>query len=135
MLNTKRLLVGAAAMFMASAAYAQSYKPVEVVRTLPGWQCMALASAYGPQGTNAPPAPVFEGPEPGAAQIGTGAGVIIAPTNIRPTNGRTIIIRPNGEKAWIDVSQLTQWRSLSDPKAVCQPALLSNGRYGFKTTG
>ena len=82
MLNTKRLLVGAAAMFMASAAYAQSYKPVEVVRTLPGWQCMALASAYGPQGTNAPPAPVFEGPEPGAAHASMSGAMLVAKVGV-----------------------------------------------------
>lgn len=124
-----------AVMFVSSTASAQSYKPVEVVRTLPGWQCMALVSAYGAQGTYAPPAPVFAGPDSNAQQVGTGTGVIIVPDPIRPTNGRTEMIWPNGRKVWIDVNQLTSWRSLSDPKAVCHPALLSNGRYGFTTAG
>ncbi len=134
MFSSKAFCVTVAAMFASPTVHAQSYKRVEVVKLLPGWKCMALASAYGPQGTNAPPAPVFEGPQPGAAQIGIGAGVIIAPASIQPTNGRTQIVRPNGQKAWIDVNQLTPWHSLSDPNASCQPALMSNGRYGFKTT-
>jgi hypothetical protein len=135
MVNSKALLVAAAAVLMSSSVRAQPYKRVEVVKVLPGLQCMSLASALGPQGTNAPPAPVFDGPQPGAAQIGTGAGVIITPATIHPTNGRTEIVRPDGQRAWIDVNQLAPWRSLSDPNASCQPALLSNGRYGFKTTG
>jgi hypothetical protein len=135
MVNSKAVLLAMAAVLMSPTVHAQSYKRIEVVKVLPGWQCMSLASAYGPQGTNAHPVPVFEGPQPEAAQIGTGAGVIIAPAIIHPTNGRTEIIRPNGQRAWIDVNQLTPWRSLSDPNASCQPALLSNGRYGFKTTG
>ena len=135
MINPRLFLVAAATVLVSATAYAQSYKRVVVVKVLPGLQCMSLASAYGPQGTNAPPAPVFDGPQPQAAQIGTGAGVILAPATIRPINGRTEIVRPNGERAWIDVNQLSPWRSLSDPNAVCQPALLSNGRYGFKTSG
>jgi hypothetical protein len=119
----------------AGVASAQGLKPVEVVRTLPGWQCMALASTYGPQGALAPPAPVYAGPSPSAPQVGTGGGVIIVPDPLRPANGRTELIRPNGQKAWIDANLLTKWHSLSDPAAVCHPAVLSNGRYGFTTTG
>lgn len=125
----------AAAILAAVGANAQGLKPTTVVRTLPGWKCMALASSYGPQGAFAPPAPVYAGPQPSASQIGTGAGVIIVPEKLQPVNGRTEIIRPNGQKAWIDVNQLTVWHSLSDPSAVCHPAILSNGRYGFTTTG
>jgi hypothetical protein len=118
----------------AGVAYAQGLRPVEVVRTLPGWQCMALASTYGAQGALAPPAPVYAGPS-SARQVGTGGGVIIVPDPLRPVNGRTEIIRPNGQRAWIDVNLLTKWHSLSDPASVCHPAVLSNGRYGFTTTG
>lgn len=96
---------------------------------------MALASSYGPQGTNAPAAPAYAAPDANAEQIGTAAGVIIAPSPLRPINGRTEIIRSNGQKAWVTVNLLTQWHSFSDPKAACYPALLSNGRYGFRTVG
>ena len=41
----------------AVSAHAQGYKPMTVVRTIPGIQCMALADEYGPQGSYAPPAP------------------------------------------------------------------------------
>ncbi len=128
-------LLSLAVILVCSGARAQNYKSVDVVRALPGWQCMALASSYGPQGTNAPAAPVYAGPDADAQQIGTAAGVIIVSSPPRPVNGRTEIIRPNGQKAWIAMNLLTQWHSLSDPKAVCYPALLSNGRYGFRTVG
>jgi hypothetical protein len=130
----KNILV-VAAMLAASGAHGQGLKPTTVVRSLPGWKCMALSSAYGPRGTYASPVPVYAGPQTSAPQIGTSAGVIIVPENTQPTNGRTEIIRPNGQKAWIDVNQLTAWHSLSHPSAVCHPAILSNGRYGFTTTG
>ena len=123
------------ACLTATTAGAQAYVPVHAVQDLPGWQCMALASSYGPNGISAPPAPVFAGPEANAPRVGNGAGVIIVPAQLRPENGRTVMIWPNGRKVWIDVSQLTPWHALSDPSASCRPALMSNGRYGFKTSG
>jgi hypothetical protein len=131
-MRTILLLTQAAILLASVGAEAQGYKPVTVLHSLPGWQCMALASAYGPNGINAPPAPVFASAD-SSAQVGSGAGVIIVPSPLTPTSGRTEMIWPNGKKVWIDVSQLTQWRSLSNPRATCQPALMSNGRYGFTT--
>lgn len=128
------LATQACALLAGSAAMAQSYKPVTAVKVLPGWQCMALASSYGPNGINAPPAPVYAGPDSGAAKVGTGAGVIIAPAPLTPQNGRTVMVWPNGKKMWIDVADLTRWHSLSNPQAKCQPALMSNGRYGYTTS-
>lgn len=122
-----------AALTISWEAAAQSYNPVTLVRYLPGWQCMALASTYGPNGINAAPAPVFAGPETSSPKIGTGAGVIIAPSPLTPQNGRTKMIWSNGKIVWIDVMELTPWRSLNNPHATCRPALLSNGRYGFTT--
>jgi hypothetical protein len=135
MVNSKVVLLAIATALLSPTVHAQSYDQVKVVKKLPGWQCMVIAAAYGPLGTNAPPAPVFDGPQPGAAQIGTDGGVIIAPASIHPTNGRTEIIRANGQRAWIDVDQIVPYHSLSNPAAVCYPALLSNGRYGFTTKG
>jgi hypothetical protein len=95
---------------------------------------MALASSYDPDGINAPPALVYAGPENNASQVGGGAGVIIVPDPLQPINGRTVMIWPNGRKVWIDVNLLTKWHSLSDPNAKCIPTILSNGRYGSRTT-
>ena len=114
-------------------AFAQGYRPVHEVRGLPGWRCMALASAYGPNGINAPPAPVFAGPESDAQRVGGAAGTIIVPSPVTTTDGRTRIVRPNGTRVWIASSALTPWHALSDPNATCTPALMSNGRYGFST--
>jgi hypothetical protein len=123
------------AIFLVANAFAQTRKPVTVVQDLPGWQCMALTSSYESDGINAPPAPVYAGPETSSPQIGSGAGVIIAPDPLNQVNGRTIIIQPGGRKAWIDTNLLTKWHALSNPNAVCTPAILSNGRYGFRTSG
>jgi hypothetical protein len=122
------------AVLISGNAMAQGYKPLVAVQDLPGWQCMALASAYGPNGINAPAVPVFAGPQSTSPKVGTGAGVIIVPSPLTQQNGRTEMIWPNGKKVWIDVSELTQWHSLSNPHATCRPALMSNGRYGYATT-
>lgn len=131
---SKVTLVIAFAILSSGTALAQLYKPVTAVKILKGWQCMALASSYGPGGYSAPPAPVFAGPGSAARKVGSGAGVIIVPAPLTVQDGRTVMIWPNGKKVWIDVSQLTRWHSLSNPQAACEPALMSNGRYGYKTS-
>jgi hypothetical protein len=128
------ILVIAFAFLSSGTTMAQSYKPVTAVKILTGWQCMALASSYEPGGYSATPAPVFAGPGSAARKIGTGAGVIIVPKPLKVQDSRTVMIWPNGKEVWIDVSQLTRWHSLSKPQATCEPALMSNGRYGFKTS-
>ena len=126
----KRLgaLLLASGWLLTSVAYAQDCTPVRPVKTLSGWQCMSLASIYGPEGTNAPRVLVYDGPAPGAPRVGTGAGVIIVPSRLRPANGRVEMLWPNGRKVWIQADELAPWHSLSNPNAVCHPTLLSNGR-------
>lgn len=117
-----------------SGAHAQGIRQTTVVQPLTGWKCMALASSYGPNGAFAPAVPVFDGPEQSATKIGTSAGTILVAKDMPVSRGRTEILRPNGQKAWIDVRELTNWHSVSDRSATCNPAVLSNGRFGFTTT-
>ena len=131
----KYVLVGLVAGTLAVvSAHAQGYKPTTVVRAIPGMQCMALADEFGPQGSYAPPAPEYAGPELDARKIGIGAGTILVNDPMRTVNGRTEVLRPNGQKAWIEASLLTRWHALSAPNAACRVVLLSNGRYGFDTS-
>jgi hypothetical protein len=125
------VVIGAA--LASNRLVAQPYQSVTVLHTLPGWQCMLLASEYGPTGAYAQSAPAYTGPDKGAPQSGGENGVIIASRPLRPVNGRTETIAPNGRHLWIDVNLLAPWRSVSEPKAVCRPALLSNGMYGWST--
>ena len=97
-------------------------------------QCMALAAEFGAQGSYAPPAPEYAGPEAGARQIGNSAGTILVRDPMRIVDGRTEVLRPNGQNAWIEARLLTQWHALSAPSATCRAVLLSNGRYGFDTS-
>lgn len=133
MLKARHVIL-AIGICVGAAAYGQPYRPVHATKQLPGWQCMSLASVFGPQGAYAPPVPVYSGPQPKAPQVGTGAGVLIVPKPLHLTNDRTEVLWSNGERVWINADELAPWHSLSDPKAVCHPALLSNGRYGFVTS-
>jgi hypothetical protein len=128
-------LLLASGWVLTAVVHAQGYTPVRPVKTLSGWQCMSLASVYGADGTNAPPVSVYDGPGPGAPRVGTGAGVIIVPYPIQHVNGRVEMLWPNGRKVWIQADELAPWHSLSNSNAVCHPTLLSNGRYGFTTSG
>lgn len=127
-----RHIIPARIILVAGICVVADAPPVRAV-SLEGWQCMSPSSVFGPQGTYAPPVPVYSGPQANAPQVGTAAGVILVPKPIHVINGRTETLRPDGKRAWIDANQLVPWRSLSDPAAVCRPALLSNGRYGFTT--
>ena len=129
-----RLGVAAAVVAICGFPHWASSEAVHVVRLLEGYQCMALTSSYGPQGHLAPPVPVYSGPEKDAHQVGMGAGVIVVPTPLRPQNGRTSMVAINGTVVWIDLSLITPWHSLNDPKATCKPAVMSNGRVGFTTS-
>jgi hypothetical protein len=42
-------LLLASGWLLTAVAYAQGYTPVRPVKTLSGWQCMSLASVYGPK--------------------------------------------------------------------------------------
>jgi hypothetical protein len=128
----KILVLGAMAL---CGMQALAQQKVQVVKRLDGYQCMALAAAYGSQGAFAPPVPVYTGPQANAPQAGTAAGVIIVPSPLRIENGRTPMIAVNGNTVWIAAKDIVRWHSVNDPHAVCQPALLSNGRYGFITSG
>ena len=133
---TKTILSAvSAALLISASASAQGYKPVMVVKTLPNMQCMGVANEFDPQGSFAPPPPEFAGPEASAPKIGIGAGTILVREPMRTVDGRTEVLRPNGQSAWIEVSALTRWHALAAPNATCEPVLLSNGRYGFSTKG
>jgi hypothetical protein len=127
------LSLAVALVSLQSISGALARESVLPVRDLEGWQCMSPKGIYEPDGINYTGAPVYSGPDAGAAQVGLGNGVIIVPNPLKPENGRTVMIWPNGKKVWIAVNELTNWHAVSDPSAQCVPALLSNGRYGTRT--
>jgi hypothetical protein len=122
----KMLHVGLALGLVPFVAFAQT--PTKQV--LSGYKCMMLAKQWSGEGPVPPPVPVYDAPGGGAHQVGVAGGTVIVPRSAQPTDGRLPMVRINGEKAWIDATQVVPWASKADPSASCRPVILPNGRYG-----
>ena len=122
--------------FLAGAALAIA-APVTVsaqgqypVRTVPGYQCMALAHVWNGIGPMPSPVPEFAGPEKTAPKSGIAMATVIVDSPARVAFGRTRVLRPDGQVAWIDSSELAPWHVVSNPNARCRVVQMSNGLFG-----
>ena len=93
------------------------------VRTVPGYQCMALAHVWNGIGPMPPPVPEFAGPEKTAPKSGIAMATVIVDSPARVADGRTQV-------AWIDSSELAPWHVVSNPNARCRVVRMSNGLFG-----
>ena len=100
------------------------------VRTVPGYQCMTLAHVWNGVGPMPPPVPEFAGPEKTAPRAGIAMATVIVDSPARVADGRTRVLRPNGQVAWIDSSELAPWHVVSNPNARCRVVQMSNGLFG-----
>ena len=100
------------------------------VRTVPGYQCMALAHVWNGIGPMPPPVPEFAGPEKTAPKSGIAMATVIVDSPARVADGRTRVLRPDGQVAWIDSSELAPWHVVSNPNARCRVVQMSNGLFG-----
>jgi hypothetical protein len=107
-----------------------AFAQIHTKQVLTGYKCMMLAKQWAGEGPTPPPVPVYDGPSAGAKQIGIAGGTVIVPTLAQSIDGRVSMVRINGEKAWIDATQIVPWASKADPSATCRPVILANGRYG-----
>lgn len=121
-------LVTSCVVVIATPAFAQAPRASQ---PLPGYQCMSLAKLWDGVGPKPPPVSVYSGPEHTATAVGIAGGTVIVPSPLRPVNGRSMMIFPDGRQVWINVSDIAPWRAAADPNATCRPVLLPNGRYGF----
>lgn len=121
-------LAGAACAIVAPViASAQGQYPI---RTVPGYQCMALAHPWNGIGSMPPPVPEFAGPEKTAPKSGIAMATVIVDSPARVADGRTRVLRPDGQVAWIDSSELAPWHVVSNPNARCRVVQMSNGLFG-----
>ena len=126
MVTKSRFGIRLALLLCPIAASAQ----VHTKQVLVGYKCMMLAQQWSGEGPTPPPVPIYDGPKAGAQQIGIAGGTVIVPVTAQPLDGRVSMVRTNGERAWIEASQIVPWRAKADPSATCRPVILSNGRYG-----
>ncbi len=106
-----------------SAAHAQG---LQAVKPLSGFQCLALADPNGP------PPPVLQSPSATAPRVGIAGATVIAASPVQGMNGYVKVMHLDGRPGWIEADKLRPWRSASDPRATCTPAMMSDGKPGFR---
>jgi len=91
---------------------------------------MALAHVWNGIGPMPSPVPEFAGPEKTAPKSGIAMATVIVDSPARVAYGRTRVLRPDGQVAWIDSSELAPWHVVSNPNARCRVVQMSNGLFG-----
>ena len=123
------LFLAGAGLAMAAPVVVSAQGPYPV-RTVPGYQCMALAHVWNGVGPMPASVPEFSGPEKTAPKAGIAMATVIVDSPVRVVDGRTRVLRPDGQVAWIDSSELAAWHVASNPDARCRVVQMSNGLFG-----
>lgn len=120
-----RLLAFLAIVLVAGNAHAQG---IQAVQPIPGFQCLAVANP------DVPP-PVLQSPSATAPHVGMASAVIIAAQPVQGMNGYVKVMHLDGRQGWIEAGQLRPWHSVANPTATCTPAIMSDGKPGFRFGG
>ena len=101
------------------------------VRPLGGAVCMQLA--ISPKDAMDPKVgvPILEAPSASARIVSYAATNVIVEAPQQPTAGFLRVVRPTGEKGWIEAGYLRPWHDPYTPTAKCYPAMMSDGKPGF----
>lgn len=106
--------------------------PVRAQEAVPSYQCMGLRNVWNGQGAMPPPVTEYSAPSSDAPSVGIALSTLIVDNPPSIVDDRVRVIRPNGDAAWIDSSQVEPWHVVSNPAAVCSVIRLPNGT--FRTT-
>ena len=128
----RRLILAAALLVPAAAAQAQT-----VVKPLDGYACAALN--VSDEVMRDGPLPIIRTrPDAAAPPLMTSGGpatlisTVLVANPMRPQGGFVRVLNFDGREGWAERSKLRPWRSASNPRATCQPVLLSNGKPSFQ---
>ncbi len=119
------------ALVAAGTVHAESR---HAVQPLGGAVCMQLA--ISPKDAMDPKVgvPILETPSASARIVSYAATNVIVEAPQQPTAGFLRVVRPTGEKGWIEAGYLRPWRDPYTPTAKCYPAMMSDGKPGFGFT-
>ena len=119
------------ALVATGAAHAEGR---HAVRPLGGTVCMRLA--ISPEDALNPKVgvPILEAPSASARIVSYAATNVIVEAPQQPTAGFLRVVRPTGEKGWIEAVYLRPWHDPYAPTATCYPAMMSDGKPGFGFT-
>ncbi|GAC1441778.1 MAG: hypothetical protein NVSMB51_22010 [Solirubrobacteraceae bacterium] len=124
-----RLAVAAA---LAGILAAPAAHALRAGQPLPGFTCAALAVPDNADPRLVQMPPVFD--RPGGRRVGLAGGtVLLSPKP--PVKGYVQLLQPNGTYVWIGADKLKPWHSLSNPRAVCIPSVMSDGMPGATYAG
>jgi hypothetical protein len=119
------------ALVVNGTAHAESR---HAVRPLGGAVCMQLA--ISPKDAMDPKVgvPILETPSASARIVSYAATNVIVEAPQQPTAGFLRVVRPTGEKGWMEAKYLRPWHDPYTPAAACYPAMMSDGKPGFGFT-
>lgn len=124
-------------LLVASIASAQSGQ-TNVVRRLPNYQCMGLASTPEQRAADQRPSTrvddtpfIYSEPRPNSERLTRASASLIVTSPIKVVNGYAEILNRDGRRGWIARSAIEPWSSVALPNAKCYPAMMSNGQPGF----
>jgi len=75
--------------------------------------------------------PILQAPSASARIVSDAATNVIVEAPQQPTAGFLRVVRPTGEKGWIEAGYLRPWHDPYTPMAKCYPAMMSDGKPGF----
>ena len=109
---------------------------IQVVRHIPGCECMMLNQTPDQAIDPTFKVPVFASPNANRAPVGNAMPVVAVKQPVTPVNGFLQALFPNGTTVWIQASAIKPYHSLGAPNTRCTPAMMSTGAVGFDyTTG
>lgn len=115
-------------ILVSSASHAQG---LQVIQPIEGYVCMSLNLNERQLLDNSKPVLVRTEPSLTASKVGIAGATVAVLQPVQPVNGFVQMLFPTGQHAWILLSDLRPWRSMSNPAAKCVPSWLSNGKPGF----
>ncbi len=124
----------AAITLVLAAAGAVHAENRHAVQPLGGAVCMQLA--ISPKDAMDPKVgvPILETPSASARIVSYAATNVIVEAPQQPIAGFLRVVRPTGEKGWIEAGYLRPWHDPYTPTAKCYPAMMSDGKPGFGFT-
>lgn len=129
-----RHLILAAVLITPAVAHSQG---INAVAPLPGYACAMLNVSEAVM-RDGPFPVVLSQPRNDAAPLMTAGGPAVASMKMivaapaETVGGFARVMHLDGQSGWIEAKNLRPFRSLSDPKATCTPAMMSDGKPGFR---
>ena len=117
------LLVTLGLMVFSTSVQAQN-----AAKRIPGYRCMMLNITEQQSMDPAFHVSLKSAPSASAPEAGWAGSIVIVHEPVTPENGFLMMLKPNGQTAWIRADEVKAYRPAAEPNTHCIPEVLPNGR-------